>query len=95
MLTVGFDQLLAEAEKAGRTDRQAAFLFRFTARGKFAALHVINLAAHDVPVAGLGRLQTLAQQQLAVAHDRQSAAEARKIDAWPTHCRIRPCRRSA
>ena len=69
MVAVGFDALLAEAEKPRGMDRQAAFFFRFAARGLCCRLHMIDFAADDTPMAGFRRLQALAKQELAVIQD--------------------------
>ena len=85
MLAVSLDHLFAEAQELARTDLEAAFLFGLAPRGGVRALHVIDLAADDVPMFGFRRVNALVKQDLAIAHDRKSAAETRKIDARQAH----------
>lgn len=66
-------------------------------RGFFSRLHMIDLAADDIPIAGFRWTHAFVKKDLGVAQNHQADAETRKIKTGHGHWKFRPwrCRRSA
>ena len=66
-------------------------------RGFLSRLHMVDLTADDIPVAGFRRTHAFVEEDFAGAQNHQAYAEAWEIDAGLAHEAIRPwrCQRSA
>lgn len=85
MLAVGLNPLLRHPDISDRTDCKPGFFRSLATRGKFRRLHVVDLAANDVPVTGFRGFHAPAQKQFAIPKDGKTDPETGEIKTGLPH----------